>query len=151
MTAVAYARQLASDLQCPVQVLHVVAPPWTVSLGAASPEPDRIETLGLAARLRNSREFKARFPDRSGCAPAPLVRVGDPATEILRCAQQLGDYAIVLGTHGRGALERTLLGSVARDVLARTTAPAITINSLAARRVGPFGTVPARDAAAAAG
>jgi nucleotide-binding universal stress UspA family protein len=149
--AVAYARQLALDLRCPIQVLHVVAPPWTVSPGAASPTPDPLETFGLAARLRNSQEFQTQFPDQSGVEPAPLVRVGDPATEIIRCAQQLGDYAIVLGTHGRGAVGRKLLGSIACDVLARATGPAITVNPLAARRVRRSGDAPAAGGAISAG
>jgi hypothetical protein len=65
----------------------------------------------------------------------PLVRIGDPATEIVRCAADLGDDLIVVGTHGRGAFGRRMLGSVARDVLARATCPILTISPLSARRI----------------
>jgi nucleotide-binding universal stress UspA family protein len=149
--AVAYTRQLGANLQCPVEVLHVVAPPWTASPGGAASEPDRIEMLDHAVRVRNSAEFRGRFCDRPAREPAPLVRVGDPATEIIRCAQQLGDYAIVLGTHGRSPIGRKLLGSVARDVLARTTGPAITINPVAARRLERARAASPAGVAAAAG
>lgn len=72
--------------------------------------------------------------DRSGLEPDSLVRVGDPATEVLRCAGELGDDLIVLGTRGRGAVGRSLLGSVARDVVARATGPTFTVTPSGARR-----------------
>lgn len=42
---------------------------------------------------------------------------GDPATEIVRYAQDAGIDLIVMGTHGRTGLERLLMGSVAEKVM----------------------------------
>lgn len=42
---------------------------------------------------------------------------GDPASEIVRFAQDTGIDLIVMGTHGRTGLERLLMGSVAEKVL----------------------------------
>jgi len=42
---------------------------------------------------------------------------GEPADEIVRVAQDQGVDQIVMGTHGRGAVGRFLLGSVAQRVL----------------------------------
>jgi hypothetical protein len=52
-----------------------------------------------------------------------LRSIGIPATshvnphEILAAAEDCGSDVIVMGSRGRGALERLLLGSVARNVL----------------------------------
>jgi nucleotide-binding universal stress UspA family protein len=46
-----------------------------------------------------------------------LLLEGDPATEIVRHAQQSGVDVIVMGTHGRTGLDRLLMGSVAEKVL----------------------------------
>ena len=56
-----------------------------------------------------------------------LVPVGHPVEEILNAAEKEGGDAIVLGTHGKGFLKHTFLGSVAEAVLARTRKPVLVI------------------------
>jgi nucleotide-binding universal stress UspA family protein len=46
-----------------------------------------------------------------------VVREGDPGEEIVAEARTWGADLIVMGSHGRGALKRLLLGSVATQVL----------------------------------
>jgi nucleotide-binding universal stress UspA family protein len=52
-----------------------------------------------------------------------LVRPGHPVEEILLGAEEESCDLIVLGTHGKGFLKQTFLGSVARSVLDRTRKP----------------------------
>jgi nucleotide-binding universal stress UspA family protein len=52
-----------------------------------------------------------------------LVRVGHPVEEILNASEEEGCDAIVLGSHGKGFLKQTFLGSVSRSVLDRTRKP----------------------------
>jgi len=52
-----------------------------------------------------------------------LVPIGHPVEEILKVADEEGCDAIVLGTHGKGFLKQTFLGSVAVSVLQRTRKP----------------------------
>jgi nucleotide-binding universal stress UspA family protein len=56
-----------------------------------------------------------------------LVPVGYPVEEILKAADDEGCDAIILGTHGKGFLKQTFLGSVAGSVLQRTRKPVFTI------------------------
>ena len=56
-----------------------------------------------------------------------LVPLGHPAEEILKAADDEGCDAIVLGTHGKGFLRQTFLGSVAGSVLERTRKPVFII------------------------
>ena len=52
-----------------------------------------------------------------------LVPLGHPVEEILKTADEEGCDVIVLGTHGKGFLKQTFLGSVAGSVLERTRKP----------------------------
>ena len=46
-----------------------------------------------------------------------LVRLGEPAEEIVKAANELGSDLVVTGSRGLGDLQRILAGSVAHDVL----------------------------------
>ena len=52
-----------------------------------------------------------------------LIRLGHPVEEILKVVDEEGCDVIVLGTHGKGFLEQTFLGSVSSSVLLRTRKP----------------------------
>ena len=56
-----------------------------------------------------------------------LVPMGHPVEEILKAADVESCDVIVLGTHGKGFLKQTFLGSVAEDVLQRTRKPVFII------------------------
>lgn len=58
----------------------------------------------------------ARFQEAGFTVHSETGR-GDPASEIVRIAQEGGYDHIVMGSHGRGTLGSLLLGSVARKVL----------------------------------
>ena len=55
------------------------------------------------------------------------LREGGPADEILKLASALPAGAVVLGTHGRGAVDRAILGSVAESVLGRARCPVLAV------------------------
>ena len=52
---------------------------------------------------------------------------GYPAEAILQKAEELDCDAIVMGTHSKGVLANTFLGSVAKRVLRRTRQPVFII------------------------
>ncbi len=54
-----------------------------------------------------------------------VAAVGEPATEILRAAQECGADQIVMGTHGRGALGSLFIGSVAQRVVHLSKVPVL--------------------------
>lgn len=77
------------------------------------------ETESLSAET--AIELKAFVSATLGIRQLPddsiQVAVGQPAREILRCAQTSRADLIVLGTHGLGGLRRLLLGSTTHRVL----------------------------------
>ncbi|MFB6131839.1 MAG: universal stress protein [Halanaeroarchaeum sp.] len=55
------------------------------------------------------------------------LRSGSPSREIVRYAEEEACDLIVMGTHGRGGIDRLLLGSVAERVVRSSTVPVLTI------------------------
>ncbi len=56
------------------------------------------------------------------------VIVGDAGEEIVRTAEREEIDLIVMGTHGRKGLDRTLFGSVAAFVVKHSSVPVLTVN-----------------------
>jgi nucleotide-binding universal stress UspA family protein len=52
---------------------------------------------------------------------------GKPSREIVRYAENEGCDLIVMGTHGRGGIDRLLLGSVAESVIRASSVPVTTV------------------------
>jgi nucleotide-binding universal stress UspA family protein len=71
------------------------------------------------------------------------LREGEPVHEILGMAERLPADLVVLGTHGRGAFERSAIGSVAEAVLGRARCPVVTVpaHAVPASVTGMPGTV----------
>ena len=65
--------------------------------------------------------------DRAGVAFERAGRVGDPAPEIIRFAQEWNADLIAMGTRGAGALSAMLLGSVAQKVIATSPIPVLIV------------------------
>lgn len=55
------------------------------------------------------------------------IRDGSPAAEIVRHAEDTDCDLIVMGTHGRGGIDRLLLGSVTERVVRSSTVPVLTV------------------------
>jgi nucleotide-binding universal stress UspA family protein len=56
-----------------------------------------------------------------------VVREGSPAAEIVEYATGTGCDLVAMGTHGRGGLNRLLLGSVAERVVRNSPVPVLTV------------------------
>jgi len=52
---------------------------------------------------------------------------GNPAREIVRYAEDENCDLVVMGTHGRGGIDRLLLGSVAEKVVRSSSVPVLTV------------------------
>jgi len=52
---------------------------------------------------------------------------GTPSTEIVRHTREKPVDTVVMGTHGRGGIDRLLLGSVAERVVRKSAVPVVTI------------------------
>lgn len=62
-----------------------------------------------------------------------LEREGAAGEEILNAADELGVYAIVMATRGRGGLARLMIGSVAERVVQQATVPVLLVRATEAQ------------------
>lgn len=120
--ALAYAAHLANRLSAPLAVLHVVHDPGDA--------PGYYRVKGRKKQLRRLEdvagelfgEFMAkmikRHPKRAELRKAErLLVTGLPVTRILEVAQRLEPKMVVMGSAGRTAMSRFLLGSKAEQLL----------------------------------
>ena len=64
---------------------------------------------------------------RAGIAFEHVMRIGDPAQEIVAFAGEWDADLIAMGTRGQGALTAMLLGSVAQKVVATSPIPVLIV------------------------
>ncbi|MBW2170035.1 MAG: universal stress protein [Deltaproteobacteria bacterium] len=57
-----------------------------------------------------------------------IIVSGDPAQEALKTIEDEGIDLVTMGTHGRKGLEHTIFGSVAENVVKKSSAPVLVIN-----------------------
>lgn len=80
------------------------------------------------ARLREAIQGGQRRGEPLDVRLVPLLLVGaSPADEILSYVRKAGPELLVMGTHGRGAVARALLGSVASSVARRAACPLLLV------------------------
>ncbi|HEY7423523.1 MAG TPA: universal stress protein [Gemmataceae bacterium] len=119
---------LAWDYKARLVLLHVTPLPMVIYGGGAVP-PDPWPSIEEAQAKLRELESQAR-----GVRVESQVMEGDPVDMILRAAEETHSDAIVMGTHGRTALSRLLLGSVAESVIRKAPCPVLTAKPVAARK-----------------
>lgn len=121
--ALALARSRSADLA----LLHVLGPMFTLTEDLAA--PSSLERIRAARQQWAEAELERRVAEaaRAGVRARGLIRVGEPYAEILHAATDEKADLVVLGTAGRGAVGRLLLGSVADRVLRRARCPVVTV------------------------
>lgn len=122
--ALKHAFELANRHNATIRALYVI--------NAASYGGLQIETAfeGIADALHG--EGKAAVDRVDELAPAAVtvetaVRKGAPSQVIVDEAETTACDLVVMGTHGRGGIDRLLLGSVTERVVRRSPVPVLTV------------------------
>lgn len=121
------ARWLASRLDAELWLLHVAPPePEFVGLGPgpAAARDQMAETLHR--EHRQTQEIANRLSD-AGLTATPLVVQGPTVDRILEHADRLDADLIVIGSRGHSVVYEVVVGSVAHDLLKRTTRPVLVV------------------------
>jgi nucleotide-binding universal stress UspA family protein len=126
--ALAYARELAGAFGASIHVLHVIpdptAQPWAAEAYAGS-------LPGLVTELKSQaqRDLHGMVPpsDRKKYRARLVVAVGAPFTRIIEYAKTNAVDLIVMGTHGRGALARAIVGSVTERIVRFAPCPVLAV------------------------
>jgi nucleotide-binding universal stress UspA family protein len=124
-TAFRLACSLARDYGARLVVLHVHVPLMSMGEAINHPEPENYKE-----ELWNEfRRLEASEPKITDLRVDTKLCEGDPAREILRLAAEIKPELIVMGTHGRTGLARLLMGSVAEEVVRRSSYPVLTVKA----------------------
>jgi nucleotide-binding universal stress UspA family protein len=120
-SAIQSASEIAALSGWPVHVVSVLAPmsSYNVDPGVDEP-PSEIEDLRIQIREAAIRHAIGNEYDRPGWTRQ--VVIGNPATEIVRAADEWGARLIVLGGSQRGAVAR-LPGRTTMQVMRRSSVP----------------------------
>ncbi len=122
--SLSHAKELARRFRASVDVVYVQEPPpMTEGMLAAAAYHESGSKEAILRRLRQI----------AGKGPRLHVSQGDAVVAILRMAEELGSDLIVMGTHGATGLLRLWLGSVAEDVVRRSTIPVLVLHGRPAK------------------
>jgi nucleotide-binding universal stress UspA family protein len=127
---------LAWDYKARLVLLHVTTIPAVIYAGGVVP-PD--PWPGIEEAQAKLRELESQAP---GVRVESQVMEGDPVDMILRAAKETNSDVIIMGTHGRTALARLLLGSVAEGVIRKAPCPVLTAKPTRVRKKAVEPTVP---------
>ena len=138
--AMRYASKIAGQNNARLTILHLVEAPSPTTFALLSSVLEHAEMKAKRAerieyhigqirqRLDLLCEKECRYdPDLVNRVDNVEVREGFPAEEILKEAEASDCDLIVMGTHGKGVLEHTFIGSVARQVLRRSSRPVLVV------------------------
>ena len=138
--AMRYASLIARQNKARLTILHVVEAPSPTTFALLSSYLEHAEMKAkreehiayhidqIRKRLDLLCEKECRYdPELVARVENIEVREGFPAEEILKEAADSDCDLIVMGTHGKGPLENTFVGSVARQVLRRTRRPVFVV------------------------
>jgi nucleotide-binding universal stress UspA family protein len=135
LDAVAQALDIAQEANAHLTLVHAVdtsvVPREAILAGTA--EFERLQASSVA-------EARSRLDDlvpagaRAFCDVETIVVEGRPAPEVLRVATERQADLIVLGVHGRGALDRLVFGSVTQAVLHGAGCPVMVVRPACERR-----------------
>ncbi len=127
-----YAIDIARKYDAKIVILHAIEPipiyleTYVASLAERVEEEDRKKVGQEVQKLLQ--DFCKKVETQMG-APCLvlvsniLVRVSHPVEEILKVADEEKCDIIILGSHGKGFLKQTFLGSVSNAVLTRSRKP----------------------------
>ncbi len=124
--AAAHARIMAKQYDSTIVALHVMRPFQLAAEGVDVPSTAVLDWYTQQKPLleRQLEDFVKIY--LTGCKVKTVFREGEPASEIIRTADEENADLIMLSTHGYGAFRRFLLGSVAAKVLNDSQIPVLT-------------------------
>jgi universal stress protein A len=135
--ALVYAQHLAEQNEAELHVLHVIE-----DVGYLLPIPEfGVPSLMNFEETRAAAEKSLNRVVNAEWAKAHKVvrdlRKGSPFLEIIRHAQEKNVDLIVMSTHGRTGLAHLILGSVAENVVRKSSCPVLTVHPEEHRFVKP--------------
>jgi len=128
LDALAHAINMAEEANAQLTVLHVVEFPLMLNVEPTMPAVD-LSRLREAAASDGRRKLEELIPEeaRTYCTVDTAVVEGRAYREILRQATERQSDLIVMGVHGRGALDLLVFGSTTHHVIRASACPVLIV------------------------
>lgn len=123
--AVAMAGDMAKRYGAEMLVVVVVEPTYLPPEAAMM--ADKLEIARREEAERIATDAADGFIAQ-GIKATPVVRFGAPAAEMLKVANETAADLLVVGSHGRGAVARVLLGSVSDRLVRQSHQPVLVVH-----------------------
>jgi nucleotide-binding universal stress UspA family protein len=126
--ALSYAVSLALSQGARLHIVHVLSEPvQPLDVVGALPYID----AGTRAEWQKTAEDRlgkeCRASEKRGVKSSCEVIWGRPSDALVSRAEETKASLLVIGTHGRSAIEQLLLGSTAERIVRRSTVPVLTV------------------------
>jgi nucleotide-binding universal stress UspA family protein len=127
--AVNYGLSLAKTLKARLLLTHV-APDYQAMLDFAFPSETIQVKKGSFEEVQRRLEELVPEPHRAGIGFETIARTGTVRKELLRIVEEKQVDLVVMGSHGRKAFQRLVLGSVTENMLRSLPVPVLTVAHL---------------------
>ncbi len=119
MDAARYAMSLAKQTNASILVLSVVDE--RVKSIETAPDPVAFLESAFMEAAKTYVEAAENEIKKEGISVSKAVRIGNPADEIIKEAEESAVDLIIIGSHGRTRIQSALLGSVTMSVIHKET------------------------------
>jgi nucleotide-binding universal stress UspA family protein len=131
--ALNYGLSLAQEADAHLTVMHVIELPPDVALQVHETALGGRHFREYLARAEEDRRVRLNevVPDsvRAYCTVDSLLATGRPYREILRIVEEQQADLLVIGIHGRGAVDRLMFGSTAEPLVRQAPCPVLTLRT----------------------
>lgn len=129
--ALAFASQLAEKVGASVEVVHVHPDVYDghgdAALGTPWPSPDQEERYLRFLDEELARVVRNVIGARADGVARHILR-GEPFRRIEALRDEIGADVIAVGSTGKGAVERALLGSISQRIVRTSPVPVLTVH-----------------------
>jgi nucleotide-binding universal stress UspA family protein len=126
--ALPLAIQLAQAYARPLLLARIVAPIFIVGSGIEAMKARHDAQYAEEAEAhRYLTDIRQRLASEGNISVETVELVGPVADQLIRLAASHSGSLLVMGTHGRSGLARAVVGSVAAEVMSRTTTPVVAV------------------------
>jgi nucleotide-binding universal stress UspA family protein len=129
-SVLAQAIKLAERFGARLWLIHVAAPEPAFVGYEPGPQTVRDQRAGELREEHRTLQRRAEELRERGLDATALLIQGPPVEKILEEASRLRVEMIVMGSHGRSALARFVLGSVSEGVVRRAACPVLIVPAL---------------------
>jgi nucleotide-binding universal stress UspA family protein len=128
LAALAYALNLAEEADARLTLLHVIEMPPELRENPLAPDFD-IDRIHAAAEAEALRRLRELIPDqaRTYCTVETAVVEGRAHRQLLERAAERKADLIVMGVHGRGAVDLLMFGSTTHYVIRASACPVLIV------------------------